>query len=101
VSLSQEPQPETLIVAKPSRTSALAVMKLIQVDGQARLRPKARLIQGSAPSPSLTRAEVLCRRQGVSRALPAGSHRATCSAPIALSAGQARAMRRCKTRGVR
>ena len=49
MSLSHEPQPETLIVAKPPRTSALAVTKLIQVDGQARLRPKARLIQGSAP----------------------------------------------------
>jgi hypothetical protein len=42
-------EPETLIVARRSRTSALAVMKLIQVDGQALLRPKAPLIHGSAP----------------------------------------------------
>jgi hypothetical protein len=33
VSLSHEPQSETLIVAKPSRTSALEVKKVIQ-DGQ-------------------------------------------------------------------
>ena len=49
MSLSHEPQPDTLIVAKPSRTSALAVLKLIQVYGHARLRPKARLIREVPP----------------------------------------------------